>query len=83
MMKRNFHAYIFPVWTTENRSLVLLCALISFLGGVVGAAMLHFKIRTMGTATWHVGLFALLVYFSYYIRGVYQKYIDYAWDVYY
>jgi hypothetical protein len=83
MARRNFHIYIFPLWTLENRSTILVCALISFLGGVGGAALLHYKIKAMGTATWHVGLFALLVYFSYYIRGVYQKYLDCAWDVYY
>ncbi len=83
MMKRSIQNYIFPLWTLENRSTILSCALISFLGGVGGAVLLHFKIKTMGTAAWHIGLFALLLYFSYYIRGVYQKYIDCAWDVYY
>jgi hypothetical protein len=52
-------------------------------GGVFGAALIHFKITAMGVVTWHIGLFAVLLYFSYYIRATYQKYIDLAWDVYY
>jgi hypothetical protein len=82
-MKNKFHAVIFPVWSVENTRIILVCALISFLGGLGGALLLHFKMKTMGIVTWHVGLFALLVYFSYYLKGVYQKYMDCAWDVYY
>ncbi len=70
-MKHRFHSFIFPVWTIENTRLVFVCAFISFLGGVGGALLLHFKMKTIGTAAWHVGLIALLVYFSYYLKGVY------------
>jgi hypothetical protein len=48
-----------------------------------GAVMLHYKLRTAGVITWHVGMIAVLGNLYYYIRGMYQKYMDCAWDVYY
>jgi len=82
-MKKPPPHYIYPRWSHENRTAVLFCAVIGFIFGICGAGLLHCKMRTAGLVTWHIGLAAVLVYASYYIRGLYQKYMDCAWDVYY
>lgn len=82
-MHKRVKIYIYPKWSHENRIAVLCCSVIGFVFGVSGAGLLHCKLRTAGIVTWHIGLFAVLVYTAYYIRGMYQKYIDCAWDVYY
>ena len=61
----------------------MFCAVIGVVFGICGAGLLHCKLRTPGLVTWHIGLAAVLVYLTYYIRGLYQKYMDCAWDVYY
>jgi tetrahydromethanopterin S-methyltransferase subunit D len=82
-MKNKSSSYVFPAWSAKNKTVIFLCALIGLLGGFGGAAMIHFKIIFAGIVTWHVGLFAVLVYGFYYIRATYQRYMDLAWDVYY
>ena len=82
-MKKPAKMYIYPKWSHENQTAVLFCSIIGFAFAVCGAGLLHCKLRTAGLVTWHIGLFAVLVYAAYYIRGLYQKYMDCAWDVYY
>jgi hypothetical protein len=82
-MKKPPPHYIYPRWSHENRTAVLFCAIIGAVFGICGAGLLHCKLRTAGLVIWHIGLAAVLIYTAYYIKGLYLKYIDCAWDVYY
>ena len=82
-LKNKINRYIFPAWAEENKPIVLLCSIISCAGGSGGAVLLHMKYSLAGTIAWPIGLIALSVCFTYYIKGTYQKYLDVGWDVYY
>lgn len=81
-MTKLLHYYTFPRWSAEYKYRVLFCSIISFIGGVSGPALLHYK-NSLGVYVWHTGLVALLICSFFYIKGTYQKYIDRAWDTYY
>jgi hypothetical protein len=82
-MKKPAQLYIYPKWSYASKTAVLFCAVIGLLCGAGGAVMLHYKLKTAGIITWHVGMIAVMGNSYYYIRGMYQKYMDCAWDVYY
>jgi len=74
--------YTFPKWSRGREIKVFLSTGICFLGGVAGAVLAHIKHPT-AAYMWHMGLFALFPYMAFYVKGLYQKYMDCAWDAYF
>ena len=81
-IKNLLHYYIFPRWSADYKCIILLCSIISCLGGSGGALLQHYK-NPLGVYAWHIGLIAVLACMIFYIKGTYRKYLDYAWDAYY
>jgi hypothetical protein len=81
-MKKHIERYIFPRWSAEYKMLSFTSAMASFTGGISGPWLLHNK-NALGVYAWHIGLVAMIVCLVLYVKGTYQKYMDYGWDVYY
>ena len=80
--KQIAHYYTFPKWSFEHKYLILILSFLSLAGGAGGAYLCHIK-NPLAVYTWHFGVIAILICSVYFVKGTYQKYLAYAWDVYY
>jgi len=51
--------------------------------GALGSVYHFYAQKPLGLLVWHVGLGGLLPCLIFLTIGIYQKYIDTAWDVYF
>lgn len=73
-----------PRWADDKCVLVMILALISIVCGISSCFFLHSEIlETWGRVLWFTGLAALLINIYFYLRGLYQKFLDQALDAYY
>lgn len=74
--------YTFPKWSRGRELKVLVSTSICFLGGVGGAFLTYLK-HPSAAYVWHTGIFAFFPFMTFYVKGLYQKYMDCAWDAYF
>ena len=80
--KKYLHYYIFPRWAAEKKYLVLVWSIISVAGGVCGAGLSIAK-SPLAIYVWHVGILSTFICITYFLKGIYQVYLDRGWDTLY
>lgn len=86
--KKRMHYLVMPEWADGKSMLVCICAVVSFTAGVGSCFLLHGGISSSGVGTvglviWLAGAVAILINTYLYMKGMYYKFLDLAWDAYY
>jgi hypothetical protein len=78
--KKYLHYYTFPKWSAANKFTILFLSAVSCVTGLTGAGLSHMNIPH-ASFVWHIAIFTLLPCLPYYIRGLYDVYMAYGWDI--
>ena len=74
------HYYIFPKWSAGRRFTILFFASISCIAGLAGAGLSHMNIQ-QATLVWHIAMVTTITCLIYYVKGLYEVYMAYGWDI--
>ena len=78
--KKYLHYYTFPKWSARYKFTILVLAVIGCLTGLVGAGLSHMNLP-YASYVWHVSIFTIIPCLIYCIKGLYEVYMAYGWDI--
>ena len=79
-LKNYLHYYTFPKWAAGNKFTILFLAAISCIAGLAGAGLSHMGVPH-APFVWHTAMFTTIPCLIYYIKGLYEVYMAYGWDI--
>ena len=78
--KKYLHYYTFPKWTASNKFIILFFAVISFITGLAGAGLSHLDMP-QAILIWHTAIVTTSICMIYCVKGLYEVYMGYGWDI--
>jgi hypothetical protein len=78
--KKYLHYYTFPKWAASSKFIILFFAAISCIAGLVGAGLSHMNVPH-APFVWHAAIFTTIPCLTYCIKGLYEVYMAYGWDI--
>ena len=78
--KKYLHHYTFPKWSAGRKFTILFLATISCITGLAGAGLSHMNI-SYAPPVWHTAIFTFIPCLIYCIKGLYEVYMSYGWDI--
>ena len=79
---RKAHSYIYPRWSAHNPSAILCMAGFAMACGLIGAGLSHMQVPG-AIVVWHSSIAATTGCLYSFVKGSYQTFLDYGWDIYY
>ena len=86
--KKRLHYLMMPQWADNKCLVVLGLTLVGLISALFSCFFLHKALSSVLGQTgvliiWAIGFFAILIIAYFFLKGIYQKFLDSALDVYY